>query len=181
MRFVLGVSFGLLLMTAADAANEKKPCGLFLESYRELGRVAEFKIALRCTGSQKEPFPVNEPLLVGLTATSNEAREGDLAELEYDFPLQNVVILRGTTETTLTFHAQLSDIAGKSHVYAMAWPLSFLQDCGGGRSGCARFGYALARPASLSKACIKKDKYGDEEISDDFMCRASKDYRFNFR
>jgi len=73
------------------------------------------------------------------------------------------------------------DISGKPQVYAMAWPRSFLQDCAGGRSGCTKFGYALALPASLVKGCTKKDESGEAEISDDFMCRGSTDYRFKFR
>lgn len=174
---------GLLIARASDAANERKPCGLVLDSYRELGKVAEFKIALRCDAGQKEAFPIGEPLLIGLTATTSDVRENDRVEIEYDFPLQNVVVLPDTTALVLTFHAQLSDISGKPQVYAMAWPRSFLQDCAGGRSGCAKFGYALALPASLVKGCTTKDESGsgEPEMSDDFMCRGSTDYRFKFR
>jgi hypothetical protein len=172
---------GLLMTTASDAANEKRPCDLFLESYQALGKVAEFKIALRCESGRKEAFPINEPLLIGLTATTSNDRENDRVEIEYDFPLQNAVVAPDTTAVVLTFHAHLSDIFGKTHVYAMAWPRSFLQDCAGGRSGCAKFGYALAMPASATKTCMKKDEYGEMTVIDDLMCKGSTDYRFKFR
>jgi hypothetical protein len=126
-------------------------------------------------------FPVNEPLLIGLTATTSDDRKNDSVELEYDFPLQNLIVLPDTTSVMLVFRAQLTDISGKTHVYAMAWPLTFLQDCAGGRSGCTRFGYALAPPASLSKVCITKNDSGQNETTDDIRCRALMDRRFKFR
>ena len=172
---------GPFVMPVSNAADAKKPCYLLLDSYQELGKVAEFKIALRCDDSQKVAFPVNEPLVIGLTATTSSDRTSDSVEIEYDFPIQNVVILPDSAAVMLTFHAQLTDISGKTHVYAMAWPLSFLQDCAGGRSGCVRFGYALAPPTSLLKICITKDESGESQISDDFRCKAIIHSRFKFR
>jgi hypothetical protein len=169
------------MTTASGAPNEKRPCDLVLNSYQELGKVAEFKIALRCDSGRKEAFPINEPLLIGLTATTSNARDNDRIEIEYDFPLQNAVVLPDTTAVVLTFHAHLGDISGKTHVYAIAWPRRFLQDCAGGRSGCAKYGYALAMPASAAKTCTKKDEYGEITIIDDLMCKGSTDYRFKFR
>jgi hypothetical protein len=181
LALVVLVFAGVLLASAAEAANERKPCGLHLDKYQELGKLAQFTVTLRCDAAQKEGFAVNEPLLVGLTATTSAERQNDVVEIEYDFPLQPAVVTPDTTAVTLTFHAQLGDIPGKTYVYAMAWPRVFLRDCADGRSGCMRFGYALAMPASLSQSCLKKDKYGDTELSDDFMCRGSSDYRFKFR
>jgi hypothetical protein len=201
LKAVLGVAMiaGVFTAPLSHAANERRSCGLFLDAYQELSKVAEFKMALRCDGGQKEAFPVNEPLLVGLTATTSDAREKDLVEIEYDFPLQNAIVLPDTRVVMLTFHAQLTDIIGKKYVYGMAWPRSFLQDCAEGRSGCIKFGYALARPASLSNVCVKKDQDGEgtwqdttelvnklnrtlrDQMSEDFMCRGSADYRFKFR
>jgi hypothetical protein len=172
---------GLLGTSATQAANERKSCGLFLDHYQESGKLAEFKIALRCDGVQKEAFPINEPLLIGLTATTSDSRENDRVEIEYDFPVQGAVVSPETTAVSLTFHAQLSDISGKIYVYAKAWPRSFLQDCADGRSGCLKFGYALAMPASLSQSCVKKDDHGENQLSDDFLCVGSADYRFKFR
>jgi hypothetical protein len=183
LNAVLGVVTiaGMFTAPLSHAAAERKPCGLSLDTYQESGKVAEFKIALRCDGDQKEAFPLNEPLVIGLTATTSATRENDLAEIEHDFPVQNTVILQDTKTLMFTFHAQLADIVGKTHVYGMVWPRSFLQDCAGGRSGCKKFGYALARPASLSTVCITKDQSGDDQISDDLICRGSTDYRFKFR
>lgn len=172
---------GLIDATAAGAANERRACGLFLDSYRELGKVAEFKIALRCDAGQREGFAVNEPLLVGLTATSSDKRENDRVEFEYDFPVQPALVSPDTTAASMTFHAHLGDISGKSYVYAKTWPRSFLQDCAEGRSGCMKFGYALALPMNLAQPCVKKDESGYTQISDDFLCKGSGDYRFKFR
>jgi hypothetical protein len=165
----------------SNAATVKKHCDLSLGNYRELGKVAEFNIVLRCDGGEKVAFPVNEPLLIGLTATTSDDRTNDSVELEYDFPLQNLVVLQDTTSVTLVFRAQLTDIPGKTHVYAMAWPLTFLQDCARGRSGCARFGYALAPPASLAKVCFTKNELEQNETTDDVRCRALTNSRFKFR
>jgi hypothetical protein len=180
---ILGVLMvvGLFMPAVSHAADEKKGCGLFLDSYRELSKVAEFKIALRCGNGQTEQFPISEPLVIGLTATTSAARENDRVEIEYDFAVQNAVVLPSTTAVALTFHAQLADISGKMHAYAVAWPRSFLQDCAGGRSGCKKFGYALSLPASLSKVCVKKDETGETTIKEEFICTGSTDYRFKFR
>ena len=110
------------------------------------------------SAGQKEALPIHVPLLIGLTATTSDVRENDRVDIEYDFPLQKAVVLQDTTEMTLTFHAHLNDIFGKTHVYAMAWPHSFLQDCAGGRSGCVKFGYALAIPTSRSSAARRRMK-----------------------
>jgi hypothetical protein len=177
---VLGIVY-LSMVGTSHGANERKPCGLVLDSYKELARVAEFRVVLRCDGGQKEGFPLNEPLLIGLSATTSDTRENDRVEIEYDFPLQNLVVSSDTTAVALTFHAQVVDISGKTHVYAIAWPRSFLQDCPAGRSGCAKFGYALAMPVSLSKFCLQKDEGGEIVVKDDFMCTGSTDYRFKFR
>jgi hypothetical protein len=172
---------GLITASMSHAANGKKPCALLLDRYQAIGKVLEFRIALDCVNGGEVEFPINEPLLIGLTATTSKAREDDRGEIEYDFPVQNVVVLPDTTTVTLIFHAQLADLAGKNQVYAMAWPRSFLQDCAGGRSGCAKYGYALARPAGAAKACMKKDDQSGEMVpSDDFLCTGSKDYRFGF-
>lgn len=179
---VVGLAIaGPFVTPVSNAADTKKLCDLLLDSYRELGKVAEFKITLRCDASLEVAFPVNDPLVIGLTATTSDDRESDRVEIEYDFPLQNLVVVPDTTLVTLTFHAQLADISGKTHVYAMAWPLAFLQDCAGGRSGCTRFGYALAPPASLAKICITKNESGQNETTDDIRCREFLNRRFKFR
>jgi hypothetical protein len=171
---------GMCVEPHARAANQKA-CGLYLHSYQVREKVAEFNVALRCGSADSEAFPVSEPLVIGLSATTVGEREDDQAEVEYDFPVQNAIVMPDTTELMLTFHAQLSDVSGKTHVYAMAWPRKFLQDCSGGRSGCAKYGYALARPSSLSKQCMVKNESGDTVLSDDFLCQGSRDYRFKFR
>jgi hypothetical protein len=167
-------------------ADAKKPCGLFLKGYREQNKTAELQIALRCDGHQEgdnkpQDFPTGEPLVVGLTATTSDRRENDQVELEYDFALQNITVSPDTTVEILTFHAHLADISGKTYAYAKAWPLNFLQDCAGGRSGCSKFGYALALPASRLPACTKKNDDGPSEISPEFSCSASQVFRFKFR
>ena len=167
-------------------ADAKKACGLFLKGYREQSKTAEIQIALRCDGHQEgdnkpQDFPTGEPLVVGLTVTTSDSRENDRVELEYDFALQNITVSPDTTVAILTFHAHLSDISGKTYAYAKAWPLSFLQDCAGGRSGCSKFGYALALPAGRLTACTKKNGDGPGEISPEFSCSASQVFRYKFR
>jgi hypothetical protein len=175
------LALGLLVSSAALAASERKPCGIFLDKFLEIGKLAEFKIALRCEADQKDAFPVNEPLLIGLTATTSDNRDNDRVEIEYDFPLQNVVVAPETITVILTFHAQFADISGKSYIYAKAWPRGFLAGCAEGRSGCTKFGYALAMPRSLLQDCTKKDENGGSQLSEDFPCRGSENYRFKFR
>jgi hypothetical protein len=166
-------------VAGAPAPNSDKSCALALDNYQASGRVAEFKVALRCDNG--DGFPINEPIVIGLTATTSAERQNDRAEIEYDFPLQNAMIAPDTAVMTFTFHAHLGDISGKTHVYAVAWPQSFLQDCAGGRSGCKRFGYALGFPENLEKLCVVKNESGEETIKDGFRCNGSKDYRFKFR
>jgi hypothetical protein len=183
LRFILaGLAIvGPTAPPALKAAGTTRACDIALDSYRERGKLAEFNMVLRCDDRQKGAFAVNEPLLLGLTATTSDKRENDSMELEYDFPLQNIVISPGTTALQLTFHSQLADIFGKTHVYAMAWPLSFLQDCAGGRSGCRRFGYALDPPTSISPICTKKDEDGEIQETGDARCAAFLNRRFKFR
>ena len=172
---------GLPTSSAAPAGNETKPCGILLNQYQEVGKLADFKIALRCGSDQKEAFPINEPLVIGLTATTSDKRENDEVEIEYDFPLQNIVVPPQAGTLTFTFHAQLSDISGKTYVFAKVWPRAFLQDCADGRPGCMKYGYALGMPNSLSEVCFKKDEDGNKEFIDSFACRGSDNYRFKFR
>jgi hypothetical protein len=180
------VAAGLCIGLGPAAAYDKKPCALFLKSYREVGKTAEFVIALRCDGysegdNKPQDFPIGDVLVIGLTATSSDKEENDRAEIEYDFAVQRAVVSAKTTADVLTFHAQLSDIAGLTHVFAKAWPESFLQDCSGGRSGCRKFGYALAAPASLPKFCSKRVDKDVTETSDELACSASAFFRFKFR
>lgn len=133
---------------ASGAPNEKRPCDLFLESYQALGKVAEFKIALRCESGLKEAFPINEPLLIGLTATTSNERENDRVEIEYDFPLQNAVVAPDTTAVVLTFRAQLSDISG-NHGLAAQLPAGLRRRTLGMRKIRLRLGDAGQRGQDL--------------------------------
>ena len=167
------------MTTASDAANEKRPCDLFLESYQALGKVAEFKIALRCESGRKEAFPINEPLLIGLTATTSTERENDRVEIEAIFP---------RTPCLAGHHGGSADLPRPSQRHFRQDPClchglaaQLPPDCAGGRSGCAKFGYALAMPTSAAKTCMKKDEYGEMTVIDDLMCKGSTDYRFKFR
>lgn len=189
----------LLLFSKSSLSEETLQCSICLQNYQEQNGLASFTLSMQCGGqcklddkykiksiydnntviSDNASLPTNAPFLLGLTTTTAtpDADTYDDKGREYDFALQPFKLEKTSQNLDFTFHAQLSDIAGMRYVVAKAWPLSFLQNCSDGRSGCKKFGYALAAPPS----CFTKDANGEKTAVNSPECTPSEFYLFKFR
>ena len=171
---------GLLMTPASGAARMRsRPCDLFLESYQALGKVAEFKIALRCESGRKEAFPINEPLLIGLTATtSNDERENDSVRDRVRFSSAERGGRARHHGGGADLPRPLSDIFGN----LLPWP---------GRAASCKTAPEDARMRKIrlrlgdagqrGQDLHEEGRYGEMTVIDDLMCKGSTDYRFKFR
>lgn len=161
--FGIALLLALLVGSAAHAQAPAPPapaapCDVGLRDYNEDPQSATVTIAILCAPkalsaeqtrlAQRRQavigFPLNEPLLLGMSAIATPTEEATLAaQRPYDFPVRNFQITSDDFEHEIVHRVRRSKLAGRTHLVVRVWHASALRPCSGGRPGCDQYGYIL--------------------------------------